>query len=119
MDIKTILLLTGGALALLASSAWPTPAPPPDVYASAGLGAPAALPLPLVTCGPVAVNDADADGLQLLPGIGETLAQAILAERAAHGPFFYPEDLLAARGIGQKRLDALRDWLDLSPAADD
>lgn len=110
------LILAIAAAALLVASAWPAPAPQPDVYASAGHAPPAVRPLPLVTSGPVAVNDASFEDLLLLPGIGETLSQAILDERDAHGPFYYPENLLAVRGIGQKKLDGLRDWLDLTPA---
>ena len=60
------------------------------------------------------LNRADASELAELPGIGETLAQAILDEREAHGPFHYPEDLIAVRGIGQSRLESIRGWIDLS-----
>ena len=64
--------------------------------------------------GTVDVNGADLYELTELPGIGETLAQAIIDERNAHGAFRYPEDLLAVRGIGAKKLEGFRDWLDLS-----
>ena len=49
-----------------------------------------------------------------LPGVGETLAQAILDEREARGPFFYPEDLLSVRGIGEKKLEGFREMLALA-----
>ena len=64
--------------------------------------------------GTVDVNGADLYELTELPGVGETLAQAIIDERNAHGAFHYPEDLLAVRGIGVKKLEGFRDWLDLS-----
>ena len=63
--------------------------------------------------GEVRVNTLDAEALTILPGIGPALAQAIVAERAQGGPFHYPEDLLAVRGIGQGRLEAVRHMLDL------
>ena len=39
-----------------------------------------------------------------LDGIGETLAQAIIKEREKNGLFFYIEDLLAVKGVGEKTL---------------
>ena len=67
----------------------------------------------------VSVNSADLYELTELYGVGETLAQAIIDEREAHGPFHYPEDLLAVRGIGQKKLAGFRDALDLAPPGED
>ena len=64
--------------------------------------------------GTVSVNDAEAEDLIQLPGVGETLAQAILTERELHGKFHYPEDLLTVRGIGPARLNGFRDLLDRS-----
>ena len=64
--------------------------------------------------GTVDVNSADLYELTELYGVGETLAQAIIDEREAHGPFFYPEDLMAARGIGSKKLAGFRGMLDMS-----
>jgi competence ComEA-like helix-hairpin-helix protein len=61
--------------------------------------------------GRVDVNTADAAALDGLPGIGPKLAEAIIAERAQNGPFRYPEDLLAVRGIGAKTLSAFREQL--------
>ena len=63
--------------------------------------------------GEVRVNTLDAEALTALPGIGPVLAQAILEERQRGGPFHYPEDLLAVRGIGAGRLAAIRELLDL------
>ena len=55
------------------------------------------------------LNSASAEELQRLPGIGETLAAAIEADREANGPFSSPEDLMRVSGIGQKRFDAVRE----------
>lgn len=64
--------------------------------------------------GTVAVNSADLYELTELPGVGETIAQAIIDEREANGWFRVPEDLLSVRGIGPKKLAAFRDLLDMS-----
>jgi competence protein ComEA len=46
--------------------------------------------------------------LVTLPGIGPATARAILAHRAAHGPFKSVDDVIAVRGIGPKKLEDLR-----------
>jgi competence protein ComEA len=48
----------------------------------------------------VSLNTASAAELQQLPGIGPVLAQAIVAEREAHGPFRNATDLTRVKGIG-------------------
>ena len=70
-------------------------------------------PIPVQT-GAIPVNSADADLLDELPGIGPATAESILAEREENGPFFYPEDLMQVSGIGEKKLDGMRDMLDLT-----
>jgi len=50
------------------------------------------------------LNEADADALARLPGIGPALAERIVAAR----PFATVDDLLRVRGIGPKTLAALR-----------
>jgi competence protein ComEA len=42
-----------------------------------------------------------------LPGIGETLADRIIAYREANGPFQTIEDLQNVVGIGEKKLDQI------------
>ncbi len=54
--------------------------------------------------GSVDVNTADLKTLETLRNVGPKLAQAILDERTANGSFDYPEDLLAVKGIGSKKL---------------
>ena len=54
----------------------------------------------------VNLNTATADELRQLPGIGPALAAAIIAAR----PFDSVDDLLRVRGIGPRRLAALRGW---------
>ena len=65
-----------------------------------------------VAGGPDAVvdlNAADQATLETLPGIGPALAGRIIAWREEHGGFSSVDDLLDVSGIGQARLDDLRD----------
>lgn len=54
------------------------------------------------------VNTADVDELQKLSGIGPALAQAIVDEREANGPFETLDELLRVNGIGSVKLEGLR-----------
>ncbi len=72
---------------------------------------PYAIPVP---SGTVPVNSGNAEDLQMLPGIGETLSQLIISERLTNGDFHYPEDLTAVKGIGMKKLEQFRELLDFS-----
>ena len=75
------------------------------------LGRDAAMPEISLPQGEISINTADAQELEALPGIGEKLAQAIVEEREANGPFRLPEDLTAVSGIGDAKLAAIRDEL--------
>jgi competence ComEA-like helix-hairpin-helix protein len=57
---------------------------------------------------PVRVNSASAEELERLPGVGPRLAQAIVADRARHGPFRDVADLSRVRGIGPVLLERLK-----------
>jgi competence protein ComEA len=59
--------------------------------------------------GRVNLNTADAAALDTLPGIGPATAAKILAWREQHGRFESIEDLLDVGGIGEAKLDAIRD----------
>ncbi|MEC4294249.1 helix-hairpin-helix domain-containing protein [Adlercreutzia shanghongiae] len=61
--------------------------------------------------GLVSINRASAAELQTLKGIGEATAEKIIAEREANGPFKSIDDLIRVSGIGEKKLEALRDGL--------
>ena len=52
---------------------------------------------------PIPVNEASADDLTVISGIGRKLAAAIVAERLANGPFKGPDDLVRVKGIGKKK----------------
>ena len=61
--------------------------------------------------GNVAVNTATAEALCKLYGVGISLANAIIEEREQNGNFFFPEDLLAVKGIGAKKLADMREQI--------
>jgi competence protein ComEA len=82
---------------------YPVSAPAPSV-ATTDSG-PAAAPAD----GPVNLNTAGAEELDTLPGVGPSTAAAILEFRREHGPFQSVEDLLQVRGIGEKKLAAMRE----------
>jgi competence protein ComEA len=87
------------------------PTPTVDPAAVSGGAAPA-LPgdgRPGGPAAPVNLNTATADALDALPGIGPATAAAIVADRAAHGPFRSVDDLGRVRGIGDAKLAQLRD----------
>lgn len=59
--------------------------------------------------GMINLNTADVDELDDLPGIGPALAEAIVAWREENGPFTAIEDLLNVPGIGESKLEDVRD----------
>lgn len=61
--------------------------------------------------GKININTADAQTLQTLPGIGETLAQRIIEYRSYNGPFTKPEDLMLVSGIGLAKYQKLSAWI--------
>lgn len=61
--------------------------------------------------GVVNINTATKEELMLLPGIGKTTADAILAHRKEKGNFKTVDDLKNVKGIGDKKLAALKPYL--------
>jgi competence protein ComEA len=57
------------------------------------------------------LNTATADELDLIPGIGEQKAQAIIQYRSDYGNFSSVDDLIYVPGIGQSLLDTLRNYV--------
>ena len=58
------------------------------------------------------INTASAEELQTLPNIGVQMAQRIVNYREQHGKFASVEDLQNVKGIGAKRLEKLRPFVD-------
>lgn len=55
------------------------------------------------------LNTATSEQLQELPGVGEVTAQSIITYREQKGPFKSIEQLDEVDGIGERRLETLRD----------
>ncbi len=61
--------------------------------------------------GTVNLNTATADQLQLLPGIGESRAEAVIAMRKQRGGFKSVTELTDVKGIGEAALAKLRPFV--------
>lgn len=59
----------------------------------------------------VDLNTAPWPELTVLPGVGETLAKRIVADRDQNGPFRDFDDLRRVRGIGARTLERLTPYL--------
>lgn len=64
---------------------------------------------PVVFAAAINLNEADAEALQRLDGIGPVKAAAIVDYREAHGPFESTQGLTAVDGIGETTLEAIRE----------
>jgi competence protein ComEA len=60
---------------------------------------------------PLDINLASREELMRLPGIGPVLAERIVADRQANGPFRRVEDLTRIRGIKSRTLEKLRPYI--------
>jgi competence ComEA-like helix-hairpin-helix protein len=63
---------------------------------------------------PLDINRASLDELSRLPGVGQSLAGRILAERERRGRFETPEALRYVLGMGPKKLAAIRELIVVS-----
>ena len=57
------------------------------------------------------INHAPAEDFLELPGIGPVYSQAIVAYREQVSRFYFLEDIMNVKGIGEKRFDAIRPFL--------
>lgn len=62
------------------------------------------------------INAASAEELLTLPGIGPKLAELILKDREANGPFQDANALLRIKGIGEKKLEKISPLLHFESA---
>lgn len=63
--------------------------------------------------GKVSLNTANQAQLESLPGVGPATAKKILEYRQAHGGFSSIDELLSVKGIGPKKLEAVRPFVKL------
>jgi competence protein ComEA len=94
--------VTDGQRVLVQRAGEAAPAGPAGPGAGGGAGSAAG-------SAPVNLNSATPAELESLPGIGPTLAEAILAERERRGGFRSVNELRDVRGIGEKRFADLKD----------
>ena len=91
-----------------------TPSGSDGPAAAAGAPAEGSLPAGAAAAGvapgpPISLNNATAEQLDTLDGVGHATAQKIIAWRTQHGGFRSVADLGQVPGIGPKKLAALRD----------
>lgn len=84
---------------------WSLVAAHPGARPASGAGTPSP---PVADGGGIDINTASESELTKLPGIGKSKAAAIVAHRAANGPFRSVDDLTKVKGIGAKTMEAIR-----------
>lgn len=69
---------------------------------------------PMMTLGArLSLNNATAEELGLIPGIGPKLAGALVRARGERGPFQSWEEVNAVSGVGPAKLRILKQWSEL------
>ncbi|NVM21946.1 MAG: helix-hairpin-helix domain-containing protein [Desulfobacterales bacterium] len=63
---------------------------------------------------PIEVNEAQVEDLALIPGVGQALARRIIEFRESHGPFKTWNDLRRVKGIGPRKVESFRSYLELA-----
>ena len=57
------------------------------------------------------INTADLVDLEKIPGIGPEIARRIIEYRTNHGQFLSLDDLSKVKGIGDKKLEMMKDYI--------
>ncbi|MDQ6833855.1 MAG: ComEA family DNA-binding protein, partial [Chloroflexota bacterium] len=65
--------------------------------------------------GRININTATREELALLPAIGSAIAQRIIDDRTANGPYTQIEDLARVRGVSAHTVDQLRERITVTP----
>ncbi len=59
----------------------------------------------------VNINEATAEELESIPGIGPAMASRLIKYRNEHGLFACESSLLDVKGLGEKKVAKMRDWI--------
>ncbi|MEA3489228.1 MAG: helix-hairpin-helix domain-containing protein [Candidatus Omnitrophota bacterium] len=59
----------------------------------------------------VNINTATPEEVTTIPGIGEVFAARIVDYRDTHGKYYRAEDLLEVEGIGEKKLEKIKEYI--------
>ena len=65
----------------------------------------------------VNINEDSVEKLSRLPGVGEVLAQRIIAYREEQGPFTSIEEIMKVSGIGESRFESLKGLITVGDVA--
>jgi competence protein ComEA len=65
--------------------------------------------------GRININTATAAQLDLLPGVGPSIARRIIDHRRKNGLFRKPEDLIEVEGISEKTFERMRPYVTVAP----
>ena len=63
------------------------------------------------SAGKININTASKEELTMIPGIGATNAENIVAYRLRYGPFLKIEDITKIKGIGTGRFENIKDYI--------
>jgi len=90
--------------------------PPPVISATAPVTVPGSSRMGgITTQGLIDINTATERDLELLPSIGPSTAEKIIAYREANGPFVTIEAIMDVPGIGEAKFEAIRDLIMVGP----
>ena len=99
----------GGDAVVITTQYEPSPSPAITLLSDEPSGDTRALPGTDEEPGLVNINTATAEEMASLPGVGDILAERIVEYRGEHGAFATIYDLTAVPGIGEGKLEAMKD----------